>query len=59
MFVCIWKEGKKLNYIKIWEIGDYLKPNQFKFGKFLLKDIKFFKEYIKKLYKNDIINEMN
>ena len=58
MFVCIWKEGKKLNYIKIWEIGDYLKPNQLKFGKFLLKDIKFFKEYIKKLYKNDIINEM-
>ena len=49
MFACIWKNGKKGNYVKYWEIKDYLKPNQTKFGNFLLKDIKFFKQYIKDL----------
>ena len=57
MFACIWKNGKKGNYVKYWEIKDYLKPNQTKFGNFLLKDIKFFKQYIKDLQDYKLFTE--
>jgi hypothetical protein len=46
MIIGIWKDGKRINYIKYWEIKDYLKPNQIKYFKFLHKDIKFYKDFI-------------
>ena len=49
MVVAVWKDGKRLNYLKYWEIKDYLKPNQIKYAKFLHKDIKFYKQFIAKL----------
>ena len=67
MIIGIWRDGKRLNYIKYWEIKDYLKPNQTKYFKFLHRDIKFFKQFIMGLnealidtfnYKN-IDREMN
>ena len=56
MIIGIWKDGKRINYVKYWEIKDYLKPNQIKYFKFLHRDIKFFKQYIIGLRKNDLIN---
>ncbi len=56
MIIGIWRDGKRINYIKYWEIKDYLKPNQTKFFKFLHRDIKFFKQYILNLKKNDLFN---
>lgn len=41
MIIGIWKDGKRINYVKYWEIKDYLKPNQIKYFKFLHRDIKF------------------
>ena len=67
MIIGIWRDGKRINYIKYWEIKDYLKPNQTKYFKFLHRDIKFFKQFIMGLnealidtfnYKN-IDREMN
>ena len=55
MIIGIWKDGKRINYVKYWEIKDYLKPNQIKYFKFLHRDIKFFKQYILNLKKNDLI----
>ena len=51
MIIGIWKDGKRINYVKYWEIKDYLKPNQIKYFKFLHRDIKFFKQYILNLKK--------
>ena len=56
MIIGIWRDGKRINYIKYWEIKDYLKPNQTKFFKFLHRDVKFFKQYILNLKKNDLFN---
>ena len=50
MIVGIWKDGRRLNHLRYWEIKDYLKPNQAKYTKFLHHDIKFYKQFISKLY---------
>ena len=55
--IAFWKDGKKINWVKYWEIKDYLKSNQLKFLDFFHKDLKYFKQYIKKLYKSDLFSE--
>ena len=55
--MAFWKDGKKINWVKYWEIKDYLKSSQLKFSNFFHKDIKYYKQYIKTLYRNDILSE--
>jgi len=57
MIVGIWKDGKRINYLKYWEIKDYIKPNQIKYAKFLHKDIKFYKQFISKLHEYEMLME--
>ena len=54
--LCIWKEGRKINHIKIWELDDYLKNEQSKFKKLFEKGSKFFIKFIHKL-RNGVLNE--
>ena len=49
-----WKDGKKLCWLRYWEIKDYLKSNQLKYGNLLHKDIKFLKQFVKNLFKGKI-----
>ena len=53
-----WKDGKKLCWLRYWEIKDYLKPNQLKYGSLLHKDIKFLKQTVKTLFKGKIPFEL-
>jgi len=57
MIIGIWKDGKRINYIKYWEIKDYLKPNQIKYFKFLHKDIKFYKDFIIGIQQFELFDE--
>ena len=54
--LCNWKEGRKINNIKIWDLDDYLKKEQYKFKKLFEKGSKFFIKFIHKL-RNGILNE--
>jgi hypothetical protein len=57
MIIGIWRDGKRLHFIKYWEIKDYLKPNQIQYFKFLHNDIKSFKEYIIGLKSFELFSE--
>ena len=53
----VWKEGRKVNWIKHWEIKDYVKPSQNKFLKFLKQDYASLKKFILKCQKHEIFHE--
>ena len=53
----IWKEGRRINSIKNWELDNYLKPYQIKYKKFLENDHKFLSKFVLKLQKGDIFKE--
>ncbi len=53
----IWKEGRRINSIKIWELDNYLKPYQIKYKKFLENEHKFLCKFVLKLQKGDIFKE--
>ena len=55
--LCLWKEGRKLNNIKVWELDDHLKGNQSKYKKLFEKGTKFFIKFIHKLRNGDIFQE--
>ena len=52
-----WKEGRKVNVIKHWELDEYLKPSQVKFKKLFEKRHKYFLKFINKLKDGDIFKE--
>ena len=53
----IWKDGRRINWIKILELDNYLKPFQIKYKKFLENEHKFLSKFIIKLQKGDIFKE--
>ncbi len=53
----IWKEGRRINSIKNWELDNYLKPYQIKYKKFLENEHKFLSKFVLKLQKGDIFKE--
>ena len=55
--ICFWREGRKVNVIKHWELDEYLKPSQVKFKKLFEKGHKYFLKFINKLKDGDIFKE--
>ena len=53
----VWKDGRKVNWIKHWEIKDYVKPSQNKFLKFLKQDYPTLKKFVLKCQKHEIFHE--
>ena len=53
----VWKDGRKVSWIKQWEIKDYVKPSQNKFLKFLKQDYNSLKKFVVKCQKHEIFHE--
>ena len=55
--LCYWKEGRKINVIKSWELEDYLKGCNNKYKKIFEKKHKSLVKFIHKLKNGDIFKE--
>jgi hypothetical protein len=55
--LCYWKEGRKINVIKSWELDDYLKGCNNKYKKIFEKKHKSLVKFIHKLKNGDIFKE--
>ena len=53
----VWKDGRRINWIKNWEMKDYVKPSKIGFLKFLKLDLKSLQKFVLKCQKHEIFHE--